>query len=87
MFQRGTNMFYRELEVSAGRIEFFNTTCKPERIYIPENKAPSDDTDHNSGDRAQLIKFNHSRRRIEFLIPVCYNTVLNVFYCLRLICL
>ncbi|MBQ4917068.1 MAG: LexA family transcriptional regulator [Muribaculaceae bacterium] len=35
MFQRGTNMFYRELEVSAGRIEFFNTTCKPERIYIP----------------------------------------------------
>ena len=35
MFQRGTNMFYRELEVSAGRIEFANTTCKPERIYIP----------------------------------------------------
>lgn len=35
MFQRGTNMFYRELEVSAGRIEFVNTTCKPERIYIP----------------------------------------------------
>lgn len=35
MFLRGTNMFYRELEVSAGRIEFNNTKCKPERIYIP----------------------------------------------------
>lgn len=35
MFLRGTNLFYRELEVSAGRIEFHNTKCKPERIYIP----------------------------------------------------
>lgn len=35
MFPKGTNLFYKELEVSAGRIEFANTTAKPQRIYIP----------------------------------------------------
>lgn len=35
MFPKGTNNFYKELEVSAGRIEFCNTTAKPQRIYIP----------------------------------------------------
>lgn len=35
MFPKGTNNFYKELEVSAGRIEFANTTSKPQRIFIP----------------------------------------------------
>lgn len=35
MFPKGTNNFYKELEVSAGRIEFGNTTAKPQRIFIP----------------------------------------------------
>lgn len=35
MFPKGTNNFYKELEVSAGRIEFANTTSKPQRILIP----------------------------------------------------
>ena len=35
MFPKGTNTFYKELEVSAGRIEFANTTAKPQRIFIP----------------------------------------------------
>ena len=31
----GTNNFYKEIEVSAGRLEFCNSSCKPQRIYIP----------------------------------------------------
>ena len=35
MFPKGTNVFYKELEVSAGRIEFCNSTAKQQRIFIP----------------------------------------------------